>query len=642
MGGLLIISAFFIAGNLRLSTSSPDENKALPEFSEKTIFLVNIREAPVLGRSSCRFTANCLGIWESGKLHPFYTLINITVAGLKPESVPAYGKRILVSGRPSLLVNPASSPVINSFHTYLFKKGIRYTMIIRDKDITELKNQGQTTVRALANSIRDALLKNLRRQGLENQEFALAAALLLGYTSDIEGKLKSSFAASGTMHVLSVSGMHVGTIFLFLEWLLAFTSGVSRGRLLKSSLQITGIWIYAAITGFSPAVMRASLCLSLICIGRNLKRKPEMLNVVCASLLILLATDPSLLFDLGFQLSYLAVCGIVIMYPPIYHLFAVRNRFTDKMWSLAALSVAAQIATFPLSLYYFHRFPNYFFISNLVAVPLSNAIIIAGIGLLAFAGIPVLGFIFSQSVHYMLKGLILVISWLASLPGAVSSGFYPSVAEVIIWYFMVLTVLFLLVARSRQALIFILSGILLLTLASFSRKYYRLYNSSIAVHASSAGYLIRYSRGGNEICYFSGLRMASDQTLKKLVDDDRARNGTVRVLSRWSHSTDWQTIAGFSDAGRFGRFMQLGDQRICLIEKPLPEVFRGRLHCDIVIICCRERIRFSRLKVIFSPDIVLNAAHASRYRSALLSDSARKSGLEFYDLRSTGYYREEF
>lgn len=186
---------------------------------------------------------------------------------------------------------------------------------------------------------------------------------------------KKLFTKTGVIHVLAVSGLHVGIIYLFLSWILKLKRNQVNAAW-KIILLIFILFLYAMITGFSPSVSRAVLMFSFMRIGELFGKKVHTLNALAFSAFIILIYNPTELFQLGFQLSYFAVLSIVIFYPAIYGLLFFKNTILDKLWSLTAVTLAAQIGTFPWALYVFHQFPVYFILSNWVTIPLSTLLVL--------------------------------------------------------------------------------------------------------------------------------------------------------------------------------------------------------------------------------------------------------------------------
>jgi competence protein ComEC len=178
-----------------------------------------------------------------------------------------------------------------------------------------------------------------------------------------------------------------------------------KTQLLKSVILISFVCLYAYITGLSPSVCRSAVMISFSIIGKQINHQSNPFNLIAGSAFFLLIIDPAYLFDIGFQLSYLAVLGIIYFYDAIYRLCYFENKFADQIWMLIAVSIAAQLSTLAISLYYFHQFPNYFLLANLLAIPLSSIALYLGIALLALNPIPFIakyiGLVLSKCIALM-------------------------------------------------------------------------------------------------------------------------------------------------------------------------------------------------------------------------------------------------
>lgn len=311
--------------------------------------------------------------------------------------------------------------------------------------------------------IRDKLLEILRTHLPVREEFAVASAILLGYTTEIDPDLKKGFAASGAMHILSVSGMHVGIIFIFLETLFRFLNRRRHGPGIKALLMILMIWIYSFVTGLSPPVFRAALMITMLILGNITSRRPDSLNTMSASMFVMLLTDPMLIFHLGFQFSYLAVAGILLFYKPIFTMFRIRVWGLSTIWALVSVSIAAQLSTFPLALHAFHQFPNYFLIANLVVVPLTSLVIYSGIGVIAFSSLPEVSGYVAFLLGISTRILNSVVRMVEGLPGATLSGIYLTGIDTILIYILIISgYLFI---RTRKGLYFLFSLTIILVIS---------------------------------------------------------------------------------------------------------------------------------------------------------------------------------
>ena len=319
---------------------------------------------------------------------------------------PNYGDMLLIPAVYNV-IDPPFNPGEFDYRTYLEDRQIYFQSFINRDQFIILKRNAGNPVISFALTLRKGLVEKFNTYLPGKEAAALASTLVLGYRADLDQELIRAYSKTGTMHVLSVSGMHVGIVFLVLSVLLKPMARNRQLILFRALLIISIIWFYSLLTGFSAPVCRAALMLSFVVLGKALNKNQNTFNLIAISAFFLLLYDPFFLFDVGFQLSYLAVCGLVYFHPKIYHVFYFKNKVLDHTWNYCALSIAAQLATFPLSLYYFHQFPVYFLLSNLL--------IVLPVTIIMYAGILFLLLPFSVA----LKPLGLFLNWIINLNNTV-------------------------------------------------------------------------------------------------------------------------------------------------------------------------------------------------------------------------------
>ncbi|NOR74976.1 MAG: DUF4131 domain-containing protein [Draconibacterium sp.] len=325
------------------------------------------------------------------------------------------GNTISFSTTPQLLKN-YGNPFEFDYKEYLKRKKIYRQLYLATNNWEKKSTVTKLTLPIRAELFRDKLLEIYRRQNLGENELEILSALTLGYKRNLDPETKRVFSASGAMHILAVSGLHVGIIFWVITLLFGFLRKQKTSRVMFVIVSIILLWAYAFITGLSPSVMRASAMFTIFVIGENISRKPNSYNSLAASAMFLLLFNPNNLFEVGFQLSYSAVFGILFLQPKLSSLIKINNKFVRFFWTLLTVSVAAQISTFPLTTYYFNQFPSYFWITNLIIIPAVMVLIPLGISLLIFAKIPVLSVIISTVIQFIIKWCYIILSQIEQLP----------------------------------------------------------------------------------------------------------------------------------------------------------------------------------------------------------------------------------
>ena len=313
--------------------------------------------------------------------------------------------------------NPGEFNAINFWKT----KGITHVCYLKDIDIFEVKRFQDNWIDSQLAQLRNKLSQVLKNE-LNGSNLAIAQALILGDKSLLDQETRNSFGATGAMHVLAVSGLHIGIITQLLLYLFQFSSKVITRR---NAVLITVLllWIYALLTGFSPSVVRAVFMFSVLILSQETGGNYAPINVLFFTAFILILFNPYVIYDIGFQLSYLAMLGIYTLYKPIAAWYITKNKILNYLWQGSAIGFAAQAMTVPLTLYYFHQFPNYFALTNLGIMGISTVAMGFGMGIFILHYIPFIGkvasFILATSLWLMLRFL----QWVEHLPGSVEYGF---------------------------------------------------------------------------------------------------------------------------------------------------------------------------------------------------------------------------
>lgn len=269
------------------------------------------------------------------------------------------------------------------YKEYLAHKRIYYQTFV-DTGAVRMQNQYAGGLNYWGMQVKNSVVDFFNSGILSAEAAQLCSALITGYDNEISRDTINAFAHSGTLHVLSVSGLHTGILFAVLLFVLNWLDRHNRFKILKLMVLLCGLWLFVFIAGFSPPILRAAIMLSLIAIGKYYYNymSNASINIMGVSAFVLLLFDPYILFDTGFLLSYFALLGILIFEPPITSLYNGDNKIIKKIWTLCSVSIAAQISTLPITLYFFHQLPLWFVFSNLLVIPLCTLIMFLGIGLI--------------------------------------------------------------------------------------------------------------------------------------------------------------------------------------------------------------------------------------------------------------------
>ncbi|HEY5749237.1 MAG TPA: ComEC/Rec2 family competence protein [Chryseolinea sp.] len=314
----------------------------------------------------------------------------------------AYGDVLLLKGSPQSIPAPGN-PGEFDYRQYLSYRQIYHQQFVHAGDVQRIDYDPSGILMRHAIAVRLWADSVIRRFVPGEREYGLASALVLGVTDGLDNEVLQAYAATGALHVLSVSGLHVGIVYWLLLLVLRPLQKTYSGKWILAVVSIFVLWGYAFVTGLSPSVLRAVTMFSFMALARPMNRQMNIYNTLAASAFCLLLVDPFMIMSVGFQLSYLALLGIVYFQPGIYALWEPKGRLWDEVWKVSSVSLAAQFATFTVGLLYFHQFPNYFLIANFVVIPASFGVLIVGLVLLAVSAMPVIAGFLGMALGWIVQ-----------------------------------------------------------------------------------------------------------------------------------------------------------------------------------------------------------------------------------------------
>lgn len=349
------------------------------ELDKSSSYYVTISSKATNTNKSTRYEAKIAKIKMSDQWHRFSGRVILYVTK-DVEHKFTYGDQILLKGNPVWIKNQ-TNPHAFDYGRFLQRKGIYLRDYVNEDDYKFIGPQEGFSFDYYSNLIGDYFEQVLSSYIPNERELNIAKAMIIGRRHEISEEMAYVYQSTGTAHILAVSGLHVGILFLVFSRLFKPLRYIKLTYVYHSVI-ICLIWVFAFVTGNSPSVLRASLMISVILIGEMVSRKSNIYNSIFVAAFVLLLIEPDLLFTVSFQLSFTAVIGIVYLYDKIYRLIFIQNRLVDFLWKISVLSISAQIATFPITIYYFHQFPTLFLLTNLLAIPTASIVLIGGIFLL--------------------------------------------------------------------------------------------------------------------------------------------------------------------------------------------------------------------------------------------------------------------
>ena len=299
------------------------------------------------------------------------------------------------------------------YGSYLENRQIYGQLYTSASDI-KLNSVVEKSIAYYASLWRNRIIKNLEKNHFHKSELSVVIALLLGQQQDISPEVVKDYQYAGAVHVLSVSGLHVGFILLFITYLLKPFPNTRTGSILKLIIVITFLWAFGILAGLAPSVVRSVTMFSFVAVGMFLRRSINIYNTLAVSALLILLFQPSFLFDVGFQLSYVALYFIVWLQPFLASAWNPKYIILRQFWEIITVSFAAQIGTLPISIYYFHQFPGLFFVTNIVILPGMSLILGLGVIVMFLAALDWVWMPLLKSLECCIWALNKIIAWVAS------------------------------------------------------------------------------------------------------------------------------------------------------------------------------------------------------------------------------------
>ncbi len=398
---------------------------------------------------------------------------------------------------------PPLNPHQFSYKNYLEKQGVHYQVFTEYASFNKIQ-KSHFSLQGIAFQFRQKIQKSLKEYPFKQDEFTVIKALLLGQRKEISKELISSYSNAGAIHILAISGLHIGILLYILLLLLKPLEKLKNGKVVKIVLIIFLLWSFAFIAGLSASVVRAVTMFTFVAIGQSFQRKQVIEYSLLSSIFFLLLINPMFLFDIGFQLSYLAVFGIVWVQPQLYKLWKPNLKLTDKLWSFFTVSIAVQFGIIPLSLYYFHQFPGLFILSNLLIIPFLGLILIGGIIIMVLAVLKILPTFLAIAYGFVISIMNSFVTWVSHQEQFLFKEISISFLLMLVLYGCIILGFQFFVKKGSKKLLYFLGSIILLQLTLLYEKQQRNQkNEFIVFHKSRESILGK--RVGDTLSVFYNL-----------------------------------------------------------------------------------------------------------------------------------------
>jgi competence protein ComEC len=498
-----------------------------------------------------------------------------------------------------------------NYPSFMARQGIHHQITLNTKHVIVL-DDGNTTLWGRAAQIRNQITEKLAQAGFKDDELAVVQALLLGDRNDISGKTYDDYKNAGAVHILALSGLHIGILLFIINFLLRPLGLFTYGRQLKLLLSVILLWGFAFLAGLSPSIIRACTMFSFVAYAIYLNRPSSSFNILALSILfILLFIDPNLIFQVGFQMSYAAVFAIVGLYPLFQKIWFPKNNLLRYIWQLFTVSIAAQLGVLPISLLYFHQFPGLFFVSNLLLIPFMGIILGLGILVIALALTHLLPDLLAQIFRGCITLMNQVVSWVATQESFVFKAISFDEVQVVLFYAIVLSLGSVLAKPLFKRILIFLIAILGLQIWTYYQNLSAAKKSSLII-AHDYGNTLLLDRLGRQLTI-----MGDAEGAENLIQD-------IAIGERIDHIF----YAPLENSYTYNN--------IALMIIDSSGVFLPKKKVDILLLTSSPKINLDRVVNALKPKTVI--ADGSNYPSSVLRwrHSCSKKNISFYHTAEVG------
>jgi competence protein ComEC len=609
------------------NNTSQQKNWYGNHYKQDDLLVVRIDEPPVEKNKSYKADAFVEAVLRGDSAIATHGKLLLYFSKDTATSQLKYGDKIIINKKLQPIKN-AGNPGGFNYKRYAAFQQIFYNAFLKEKDWVTINQKSTNWFKQFIFNARAGVLSILKNNvGTNKDELGIAEALLIGYTNDLDKDLVQAYSNTGVVHIIAISGMHLGLIYVMLVWLFGKLPFIRNSKLLQVVLILSCLWLFSLLTGASASVLRSAVMFSCIAIGKNFVRQSSIYNSLAASAFILLCYNPYYLWDVGFQLSYLAVIGIVAFQKPIYNSIYIKNKWVDNVWKLTAVSIAAQLLTFPICIYYFHQFPNLFLLTNLIAVPLSSLILYVEIALVGLSWIPYVG----QWLGKLTQGLVWlmnkIILFVNDFSFAVWDKLPSTIFTTILLYATVVGICSWLISKKKHylklSLLFLLCFVGLQSLLNWQVKK----QEKFIVYNVPQHQAIDFVSGNN-------YKFVGDSILlvDGILQNFHLKPGRIKL--QLNQRTD-SLINCFAN----NDFYQFNDKKILLLDKPLFfDSLSTKVNVDIIVISKNPKLYMPQLASVFNCKTIVFDASNSLWKIEKWKQDCNQLNLQYYSVPDDGAY----
>ena len=546
------------------------------------------------------------------------------------DSIPPdlhYGDRMIIHKNLQKIKNSGNPGAFN-YEQYAAFQQTFHNVFLKQKDWVLFQDKDANSFKQFLFNTRDHILSVLRKHANPGKdELGIAEALLIGYANDLDKDLVQAYSNTGVVHIIAISGMHLALIYVMLVWLFSRIPLIKKSKVMQVILILTCLWVFSLLTGAAASVLRSAVMFTFITIGKNFVKQSSIYNSLAASAFVLLCYNPYFLWDVGFQLSYLALIGIIVFQKPIHNLVYIKNKWLNMVWGLASVSLAAQILTFPICIYYFHQFPLLFLLANIIVVPLSSIILYVEIFLLALSWIPFVATWLGKLTSWLVWLMNEVITRINHISFAVWDMIPATIFSTVLLYAVVIGFCGWLLNESKQLFQFALFSLLIFVM-QYSYNVWQQHKQQKLIVYNVPQHCAIDMVEGNNFHFIGDSILMQNRSLQNF----HLKPARVALQLR-------KRIDSLATVFQQGMFYQLNNKKILLIDKALRfEATPDKIDVDMIIISKNPKLYIPQLAKVFNCGLYIFDASNSLWKIAKWQADCSALNLQCYSISAQGAF----
>jgi competence protein ComEC len=589
LNGMLLLTSFVTIGALLAWNHDIRNSNSWfgHYYKNSALLLATLDETPVEKTRSFKANASISMLGENGKTIPVNGRVILYFK--RDALLPAmkHGSQLIIRKTLQEIKN-SGNPGGFDYKRYCLFREITHQVYLKPNEFSILATTNKKWLPAFLDGLREKVLNILRTNIKGDKELGLAEALLIGYKDDLDKTLVQSYTNTGVVHIIAISGLHLGLIYWLLVQLLQPLQQRKYMKWLRPVIIILGLWLFSLLAGAQPSILRSAVMFTCIVIGDTIAKKTSIYNSLAFSAFGLLCWNPYWLWDVGFQLSYSAVLSIIIFMRPVYNLLYVKNKILDFFWKINAVTIAAQILTLPLSIYHFHQFPVYFILTNFTAVPLSGIILFGEIFLCAISFIPLVATGTGEVLSWLIRVMNTWVERIEALPFSLWDQLQIDTSQAVFLFLCIAGISYWLIEKKKRGL---QAGLLAL-LCFLGLRSYSFWQ------AGKQQKIIVYNVPQHRAIDFinnRGFFFAGDTAL---LENDFAENFHLkpsRILQRVG------AVPQLSNLTVFDHYVSFNNRKILLLDKNVSfNQLPGRQSIDLVVVSKNPKLSITTLHNSFA------------------------------------------